>query len=170
MFCFCDKQTLCIYMSCIYSFFLQIDNDYCQNCWYRNSKNSASICKRLVWKVGLQKFGYREHRNTPCSSCFFWGAQLYWRLFQNKMKLNRKQCFFSGYSALRSCAVLDYFVTTAVRMYIYIMMSYSRMTCAAFLDRPARYSHVTWLFSARHLSFLKFVPRSENLWNTYCTT
>lgn len=101
-------------------FFLQIDNDYCLNCWYRNSKNSASICKRLVWKVGLQKFGYREHRNTPCSSCFFGGAQLYWRLFQNKMKMNRKQCFlFRLFRAQELCCVRLFCDHGCAYVYIY---------------------------------------------------
>lgn len=116
MFCFCDKQTLCIYMSCIYSFFCKLTMIIA---WIVGTE----IPKTLQASLGCRNSATESIAIPYALVVFLGGTTLL--AFVSKQNENEPYTqFFSGYSALRSCAVLDYFVTTVVCMYIYIYIKW----------------------------------------------
>lgn len=120
MFCFCDKQTLCIYMSCIYSFFCKLTMIIAWIVGTEIRKTLQASANDLFGRLGCRNSATESIAIPHALVVFLGGHNFTGVCFKTKWKWTVNSVFFSGYSALRSCAVLDYFVTTAVRMYIYI--------------------------------------------------
>ena len=113
MFCFCDKQTLCIYMSCIYSFFCKLTMIIA---WIVGTE----IRKTLQASLGCRNSA-TESIAIPYALVVFLGGHNFTGVcFKTKWKWTVYTVFFRLFRAQELCCVRLFCDHGCVYVYIYI--------------------------------------------------